>query len=86
MDTETKSKVMWVKSNSGDFFAESLLESPVSLTDKAAIPACNLFPTEYNQQNKHKIILLVADCCVGTWTAPNMPAAALFCFVCFLLY
>lgn len=63
-------------------FAKSLTESPVSLTDKAAIPACNLFSTEYNQQNKHKIILLVADCCVGTWTAPNVPAAALFCFVC----
>lgn len=63
-------------------FAESLLEFSVSLTDKPAIPACNLFSTEYNQQNKHKIILLVADCCVGTWTAPNVPAAALFCFVC----
>lgn len=79
---ETKTKVMWVESSSGDFFAESLLESPVSLTDKAAILACDLFSTEYNQQNKQEIILLVADCCVGTWTAPNVPAAALFCFVC----
>lgn len=66
----------------GWLFAESLTEFPVSLTDKAAIPACNLFSTEYNQQNKHKIILLVADCCVGTWTAPNVPAAALFWYVC----
>ena len=61
------------------------MESPDSPTDKTAIPVCNLFSTEYNQPNKHKIILFGADCCVGTWTAPNVPATALFCFVCFLL-
>lgn len=63
-------------------FAESLLESPVSLTDKAAIPACNLFSTECNQQNKHKIILLVADCCVGTWR--DLMCQLLLCFVLFV--
>lgn len=75
----SKNQLRWLS-------AGSLKESIVSLTDKAAILACNLFSTEYNQPNKHKIILFGADCCVGTWTAPNVPAAALFClFVCFLL-
>lgn len=66
METRGKTQSDVSKKQFRQLFAESLLESPVSLTDEAAIPARNLFSTECNQQNKHKIILLATDCCVGT--------------------